>query len=133
RYHNHIGPAKTLELVGCQGMPQVSQVHEAQPTRAENKDAVLNGALLWFHTAGIAGDIKHANIPKHQRQFVPALLTREAPQQPRIAGEPTDIAMRNVEVTDRAGIWSLAERIKRVRVCQNAGPGRGGQQEAGMA
>src|SRR5262245_37197214 len=105
-------------------MSQVSQVHEAQPARAENKDAVLNGALLWLYTAGIARDIKHTNIPKHQRQFVPALLTRKAPQQPRIAGEPTDIAMRDVEVTDRAGVWSLTQRIEGVRVCQNAGPCR---------
>src|SRR5262245_57054073 len=113
-------------------MSQIPQVHEAQPAGAESKDAILDGALLGLNAAGIAGDIKHANIPNHECQLVPALLTRDAPQQPRVAGESTDIAMRDVEVTDGAGVWSLTERIEDVRVCQNAGPGRRGQQEARM-
>src|SRR4029453_1239914 len=103
-------------------MPQVSQGYEAQPTRTKHKDAIFNGGLLRVYTAGIAGYIKHTNIPDHQRQFVPALLTRQAPQQPRIAGESTDIAMCNVKITGGAGVWSLTGRGERVRVCQNASP-----------
>src|SRR4029453_13992398 len=104
-------------------MPQVSQVYEAQPTSTKHKDAILNGALLRLYTAGIAGYIKHTNIPDHQRQFVPALLTRQAPQQSRIAGELMDIAMCNVKIAEGVGVWRLTGRIQRVGVCQNASPG----------
>src|SRR4029453_5136135 len=103
-------------------MPQVSQVYEAQPTSTKHKDAILNGALLRLYTAGIAGYIKHTNITDHQRQFVPTLLTRQAPQQPRIAGESTDIAMCKVKINDGAGNWNLTERVESVRVWQNASP-----------
>src|SRR5919199_4324125 len=105
---------------------------DAQSPGAKDKYAILDGTFLRLHTTGITGNVKHPNIPDHQRQPVPALLTGEAPQEPWVAGQPAYIAVRNVQATHRHGVWRLAETVERVGVRQDTDPRWGGQEEAGM-
>src|SRR5262249_53127496 len=58
RWHqDDVWPAQTLQLLRGQGMAQVAEMGDAQPTGTKDKHAVLDGALLRLNTTNVAGDV----------------------------------------------------------------------------